>query len=170
MESKPKLRKKLLAVRSAMARETVENKSHAIAREAIRVIDWTSVQKMHCFLPIVKNNEPDMRELIRYALTQGIEVYVTYPPHGIKQGLATIHSGTINSYELTDTLLFDLIIVPMIAFDGATKHRLGYGGGFYDKLLKQQAGAQKIGVCFKEFETQFPTEPHDQPLDNIITA
>lgn len=170
METKLELRKKWLAVRLAMPQDVVEYKSQAIVAEVINTVDWMSMQKMHCFLPIIKNNEPDMRELIAYASSHGVELYVTYPPYKMKQGLATMHNTKINSYELTDKVLLDLIIVPMIAFNETTKHRLGYGGGFYDRLLRQQPDAQKIGVCFKEFETQLPVEIHDQSLDRIITA
>jgi 5-formyltetrahydrofolate cyclo-ligase len=62
----------------------------------------------------------------------------------------------------------DLVIVPGIAYatDG---HRIGYGGGFYDKLLKKM-DCPKIGVAY-EFQIVENTgeEDHDEKVDIIIT-
>ena len=62
-----------------------------------------------------------------------------------------------------------MIIVPAVAFD-FNKNRLGRGKGFYDRLLSQATNAIKIGVGydFQIFET-IPTEPHDIPMDIVIT-
>ncbi len=65
---------------------------------------------------------------------------------------------------------FDVIIVPMLGFDPKTMHRIGYGGGFYDKFLATQPHAKKIGVCFDLGKVDhIETEAHDVPLDLIIT-
>lgn len=47
-----------------------------------------------------------------------------------------------------DISIIDLILVPGLAFDKKNA-RLGFGKGFYDKLLFQTE-AKKIGICFKE--------------------
>ena len=62
----------------------------------------------------------------------------------------------------------DLIVVPGLAFD-TRGHRIGYGKGHYDKLLKSTKG-YKVGLAFAEqvIET-VPDEAHDVPLDLIIT-
>lgn len=66
---------------------------------------------------------------------------------------------------------FDIVIVPMVAFD---KHfnRLGYGGGNYDRFLADiRDDAIVIGVAFAEQEIDVvPLEPHDLPLPIIISA
>jgi len=57
----------------------------------------------------------------------------------------------------------------MLGFD-KTLNRIGYGGGYYDKFLANQPDAQKIGVCFEQGKVEhIPAEPHDIPLDIIIT-
>ena len=62
----------------------------------------------------------------------------------------------------------DLIIVPGIAF-GLCGHRIGYGKGFYDRLLKKTKGI-KIGLAFAEqIMSRLPSEPHDIAMDIIIT-
>ena len=64
---------------------------------------------------------------------------------------------------------FDAILVPMLGFD-STLHRIGFGGGYYDRFLAGQKQAIKIGICFELGKTaEIPTEPHDIPLDIIIS-
>lgn len=65
----------------------------------------------------------------------------------------------------------DVIIVPMVAFDAAN-NRLGYGGGNYDEYLGLLGGRTAvIGVAFNAQRVQaVPTEPHDKPLPQIISA
>jgi 5-formyltetrahydrofolate cyclo-ligase len=62
----------------------------------------------------------------------------------------------------------DFIVVPGAAFDHAG-NRLGYGAGFYDKLLKGYQGA----VVALAFELQIvptvPAGPHDVPVQKIVT-
>lgn len=64
----------------------------------------------------------------------------------------------------------DLIFVPALAYskDG---HRLGQGGGFYDRYLpKLSSHAVKIGICFAmQIFDAVPGEAHDQNVDAIIT-
>jgi 5-formyltetrahydrofolate cyclo-ligase len=64
---------------------------------------------------------------------------------------------------------FDVIIVPMLGFDTSLQ-RIGWGGGYYDKFLATQPKAKKIGVCYSIGEVErIPAEPHDIPLDMIMT-
>ncbi|MCP5469521.1 MAG: hypothetical protein H7A36_03340 [Chlamydiales bacterium] len=56
-----------------------------------------------------------------------------------------------------------LILVPGLAFS-PSGHRLGYGGGYYDRLLATLF-CETIGVGFKEqLVEELPVEPHDVPL------
>lgn len=64
--------------------------------------------------------------------------------------------------------IFDVVIVPVLAFDN-DNHRLGQGGGWYDRFLATQPQAQTIGLAHAEFKTTFPHETHDIPLDFIVT-
>ena len=64
----------------------------------------------------------------------------------------------------------DALIVPGLAFTVDGK-RLGYGGGYYDKLLSMESfRAYTIGFCFKyQIIKYLPTEAHDKKVDYIIT-
>ncbi len=66
-----------------------------------------------------------------------------------------------------------LLLVPMLAFDAAG-YRLGYGGGFYDRTLRQlrRSGptVRAVGVCYAGLEVDaVPRETHDARLDWIVT-
>lgn len=65
-----------------------------------------------------------------------------------------------------------ILLVPLAAFD-RRGHRLGYGGGFYDAALTRLRRAGRpvaIGWAYAAQEVAaVPTEPHDAPLDWIVT-
>lgn len=64
-----------------------------------------------------------------------------------------------------------MVVVPLVAFD-RTGARLGYGGGCYDRYLPMLSPAcQIIGIAFDEQRVDHvPTDAHDLPLSNIISA
>ena len=65
----------------------------------------------------------------------------------------------------------DMVVVPLVVFD-RTGARLGYGGGCYDRYLPTLSPAcQIIGIAFDEQRVDHvPTDAHDLPLPNIISA
>jgi 5-formyltetrahydrofolate cyclo-ligase len=61
-----------------------------------------------------------------------------------------------------------VLLVPLLAFDAAG-HRLGTGGGFYDRTLAALS-VRAIGIAFAGQEVAaLPREPHDRPLDAVLT-
>ena len=63
----------------------------------------------------------------------------------------------------------DVLLVPLLAFD-SRGHRLGYGGGFYDRTLADLPGRRTVGCAFAAQEVEaVPAEPHDHTLDAIAT-
>jgi 5-formyltetrahydrofolate cyclo-ligase len=69
-----------------------------------------------------------------------------------------------------DPGLLDVVLVPGLAFtpDG---HRLGQGGGHYDRFLARLRGeCVTVGVCFHEqVVTELPVEEHDILVDVVVT-
>ncbi len=65
----------------------------------------------------------------------------------------------------------DLILVPAVACD-RHGYRLGYGGGFYDRMLSEPAWKDKraIGIVFSEFHVEkLPSDVWDQRLQGVCT-
>jgi 5-formyltetrahydrofolate cyclo-ligase len=62
----------------------------------------------------------------------------------------------------------DLVLVPLLAFDAAG-HRLGYGGGFYDRTLALLT-ARAVGIAYAGQQVDFlPRHAHDYRLDAVLT-
>lgn len=64
----------------------------------------------------------------------------------------------------------DAVIVPAVAFD-VHGFRLGYGGGYYDRLLPLlRRDCVRIGVAFDEqLLDEIPAEEHDEVVDIVVT-
>jgi 5-formyltetrahydrofolate cyclo-ligase len=63
----------------------------------------------------------------------------------------------------------NVVLVPLLAFD-AQGHRLGYGGGYYDRTFELLPQARRIGIAYAGQEVaNVPREPHDHRLDMIVT-
>ena len=84
-----------------------------------------------------------------------------YGPHGVPQPPAD-----------ADAIICDLILVPLLAIDGSG-HRLGQGGGHYDRVLPalRTGGARLIGVgwTLQRLAIALPVEPWDVPLDGFAS-
>jgi 5-formyltetrahydrofolate cyclo-ligase len=62
----------------------------------------------------------------------------------------------------------DLLLVPLLAFDHRG-HRLGYGGGFYDRTLAVLR-VRAIGIAYAgQAVASLPAETHDMALDGVLT-
>ena len=62
----------------------------------------------------------------------------------------------------------ELVVVPGVSFD-RRGHRLGYGMGYYDSLLKKMKG-YKIGLAYDmQIVEHVPDEPHDVAVDMVVT-
>lgn len=70
----------------------------------------------------------------------------------------------------TQDYAFDLILIPGLAFD-IFGHRLGYGGGYYDRFLaNKNTRGYRLALGFQQQLTDhLPTEPFDQLVNGIIT-
>ena len=66
----------------------------------------------------------------------------------------------------------DLLIVPLLAFDN-DGYRLGYGAGYYDRYLsehRRKRSIRAIGIAYAgQHVEKLPHEPHDEPLDAVVT-
>ncbi|WP_298213709.1 5-formyltetrahydrofolate cyclo-ligase [Acidocella sp.] len=68
-----------------------------------------------------------------------------------------------------EALTPEVLLVPLLAFD-ARGHRLGYGGGYYDRSLAALPRALAIGCAYAAQEVaELPAEPTDMPLDAVAT-
>jgi 5-formyltetrahydrofolate cyclo-ligase len=74
------------------------------------------------------------------------------------------HRVVVNPAEV------DIVVTPGLAFD-RSGHRLGYGGGYYDRYLgRLEPHAVRVGIGFAvQLVTEVPSEPGDQRVDLVVT-
>ncbi|MGV2827789.1 5-formyltetrahydrofolate cyclo-ligase [Myxosarcina sp. GI1(2024)] len=92
------------------------------------------------------------------------------PGETLAKGKYGIQEPLINA-PLVEPATVDLILVPTVACD-RQGYRLGYGGGFYDRLLSSPQWSQipTIGIVFDfAYLAELPREPWDIKLDYVCT-
>ncbi|MGN0999771.1 MAG: 5-formyltetrahydrofolate cyclo-ligase [Faecousia sp.] len=63
-----------------------------------------------------------------------------------------------------------LVLMPGLAFD-TEGHRIGYGGGFYDKFLAREPGHPTVALCYDfQMLPKLETEKFDIPVDCVLWA
>jgi len=63
-----------------------------------------------------------------------------------------------------------LVLMPGLAFD-PQGHRIGYGGGFYDRFLEKEPNHPTVALCYSfQMLPSLQTEEHDIPVDCVISA
>ena len=66
--------------------------------------------------------------------------------------------------------LVDVLLVPALAIDPTTGARLGYGSGFYDRLIADlPASVLTVGVCRDKDLQPVPVEVHDRAVAAVLT-
>ena len=63
-----------------------------------------------------------------------------------------------------------LVLMPGLAFD-SEGHRIGYGGGFYDRFLAREPGHPTLALCYDfQMVEHLDTEEFDVPVDCVLWA
>lgn len=120
--------------------------------------------------------EVNTRPLIDAALEAGKSVLV---PKVTKQGLtfheiktfSDLEPGVMGILEPTTAVTgqgIDVCIVPGRVFD-RSGHRIGWGGGYYDRFLETYHGATIALAYSVQVLDKIPIEPHDIPVELIVT-
>lgn len=128
-------------------------------------------------------DEVNTHDIINHALSIGktVAVPLTFVAEGKLEfykisSLNELRSGCLGILEPDDDpnkLVTDtsqaLCLVPALSFD-KNGHRIGYGGGYYDKYLKS-FNAVTAGLCrsMQLYDADIPAEPHDVQVNMIIT-
>jgi len=189
--AKTALRRRVLAERAALPPAAAAAKSAAACAALLGLPEWRAAGCVLLFSSLP--GEVATGELVDAALRQGKRVAlprIVTPPTGRRYlelralpaapdgpgAAAALVPGTWGILEppaeapLVPPAAVDLAVVPGVAFDrrGA---RLGYGGGFYDRLLPQlRPGVPAFGLAFGlQVVAAVPVGPNDVTLAGIIT-
>ena len=180
-ERKRAIRAKALAARRALTPDEVAQKSEAILRRLRSLGEFASARAILTYVSS-KDNEVDTLPLIRSALETNRTVLVPLAVPSTREmvwselkSLDELEPSTFGILEPKEDCRrpvqpdeTDAAIVPGIAFDTAG-HRIGYGGGYYDRFLDTFRG-KRIALAYEvQVYESIPSEPHDLPVDIIIT-
>jgi len=145
---------------------------------------------IHTFLPIKKNNEVNTNILVNAIWSKDNDIKFVVPKviciDGSKQlehyyynqdtvfvkskwGIMEPIEGQPKLLE-TEIKNIDMVIVPLLCWN-QEGNRIGYGGGFYDRFLKQcRSDTLKIGVSlFPSEKEKWKVDKWDIKLDDVIS-
>lgn len=98
-----------------------------------------------------------------------MEAYIPAADDPLKPALFGIRQPAPALGTYVNPADFDIVFVPCVAFDEDC-HRLGHGGGYYDRYLKRCPDALVIAVAFEAQKLlSVSTEEHDIPMDIVVT-
>jgi 5-formyltetrahydrofolate cyclo-ligase len=185
----PALHEAKRVVRDAViaARDALDPQERAAAAQAIaaRVGALPSFRDARCMLLTLPfRSEWDTRPLFAQALARGTTIALPRVNGQTRMldlhGVTDIAADTAPGYRgipepaadlpRIDIRTVDWVLVPGVAFD-ASGRRLGYGGGYYDRLLALlPPGTPRIAGAYDlQVVARVPAAPHDLVVDTIAT-
>jgi len=182
-DERQRLRKQILGARDQMS----ANERHEKSGSAIENF-WSLPQMKHwstLFIYVNFRSELETLELIHRCLSQGkrvavplveastfsmIPLLIQDPEKDLVPGYYGIPEPDPQKSLRVAAREIDAAVIPGSVFD-IQGGRLGYGGGYYDRFLVNDAPqAKRIGFAFEmQVVENVPVQPHDQPLDILIT-
>lgn len=185
--SKAGMRSLLKTARDAIPVELRSELSEAACRHAAGLMEQRAAGSMLVYVPF--RSELDTWPLIRWAWNSGVsvavprsckedrflELYMVTDPDDLQKGAYGIMEPDPERVEPCDEVP-DVIWVPGLAFD-RRGGRLGYGGGYYDRLQERFAAGRQtepkplwIGLGYElQIMEQVPADRHDLRLDGLVT-
>lgn len=173
MEPKTPIRKRALAARKAAKGIADEAAACARLKEALSPY---AGRRLAGYMPIRTEIDPrpvmaDWEGPVGVPVILGADLPLTFACWTPDAPMTEGAFGALIPKD-PEPLVPEVLIVPLVAFT-PEGHRLGYGGGFYDRTL---AGLRARGQIFAvgfAFEAQclasIPLETTDQPLDAVVT-
>ncbi len=175
---KQELRNKIKALKKAMTQQQIEEKSQALGRLFLASDAYKNARTIYGYLPY--NQEVRTTAMLQKALEDGKRVAVP-KCYGDEMrfiyldDLSKVEKGYCNIPEpIEDGPIAEdptaLVLMPGLAFD-PQGHRMGYGGGFYDKFLAAEPGHPTLALCYDfQMLPELETEEFDIPVDCVLWA
>ena len=174
---KSKIRRKILKVREKKNKGNIYIKFGQIYN-LLKKITILKKKIIGGYYPV--NNEIDDLEILKKFEKIKIKISLPIIKKNFKINFIQCSINNpfvINNYGIPEpsdgkVVYPDILLVPLVAFDRKL-NRLGYGAGFYDRLiqfLKKKKNIITIGLAFDFQEVYLiPISKHDQKLDYIVT-
>ena len=176
--NKTELRKSIRTRKRAMTEAEIREKSKELGRLFLQSEEYRNARSIYGYLPY--NQEVRTVAMLEQALRDGKRVAVP-KCYGDEmrfiwmEDLSLVEKGYAGIPEpIADGPIADdetaLVLMPGMAFD-REGHRIGYGGGFYDKFLAREENHPKVALCYDfQMVPHLETEEYDIPVDKVIWA
>jgi len=176
--AKAEARKQAMAQRAALNSSERAEAAKAAAEHFFQKVDLTEGQLVAAYWPI--RDEIDAKPLLTRLMDSGQPVCLPVVMGRDEPLIFRLWEqdtplyeagfGTLVPAESAPVVTPEFMIIPLLGFD-KTGTRLGYGRGHYDRTIAtMEKKPVLVGYAFsaQELET-IPREPHDVPLDYLIT-
>jgi 5-formyltetrahydrofolate cyclo-ligase len=177
--------KRALRLESISAREAIPEDDRAALCARIRerlasLPAWKQASLVALYAPL--RGEVDLLPLVEMARAEGkrvvfprasivrrtLEFYEIESVDQLSPGAYGVPEPLADAKRRVPLAAVDLFLVPGVAFDGAGR-RLGFGGGYYDRLL-EFPGLATVGIAFEiQMRDALPEEAHDRKVDLVLT-
>ena len=175
---KKELRRQIREKKRAMTPEQIETASARLGELFAASEAYQKAKTIYGYLPY--NQEVRTVPMLERALRDGkrvavpkvigdemVFIYMTDLTQ-VENGYAGIPEPVANGPVADDTTA--LVLMPGLAFDPAG-HRIGYGGGFYDRFLAAEPDHPTIALCYDfQMLPSLETEEFDIPVDTVLWA
>jgi len=175
---KKALRSQIKAAKKAMTPDEIEGLSASLCRQFLETDEYRKASTVYGYLPY--NQEVRTWLLLKQALKDGKKVAVpkVYGDEmrfiylddlgAVSDGYAGIPEPIADEPVANDPTA--LVLMPGLAFD-REGHRIGYGGGFYDRFLENEPNHPTVALCYRfQLLEHVDTEEHDIPVDRVLWA
>ena len=178
MVNKKELRSRIRQQKRAMTEGEIEEKSRILGEKFRACPAYQQAQTIYGYLPY--NQEVRTVPMLEQALADGKRVAVP-KVYGEEMkfiyltDLSQVSAGYAGIPEpISDGPVADdetaLVLMPGLAFD-PQGHRIGYGGGFYDRFLSREPNHPTVALCYGfQILPELETEEFDIPVDTVIWA
>lgn len=172
------LRKQIREQKRQMTPEQIDTASERLAELFFATEYYRNARTIYGYLPY--NQEVRTVPILRRALQDGKRVAVP-KVYGdemrfiymddlalVENGYAGIPEPVADEPVAEDTTA--LVLMPGLAFD-RQGHRIGYGGGFYDRFLARETDHPTVALCYGfQMLDRLDTEEFDVPVDCVLWA
>lgn len=175
---KKELRRMIREKKRAMSEQQINDASARLAEKFFKTEYYQHAKTIYGYLPY--NQEVRTVPMLQQALREGKQVAVpkVYGDEmrfilikdlsAIAPGYAGIPEPIADAPVAEDKTA--LVLMPGLAFD-PNGHRVGYGGGFYDRFLEDEPNHPTVALCYDfQMLPKIETEEHDIPVDCVIWA
>ena len=177
-EEKKALRAQIRVRKRAMTIEEIEERSAKLVEKFLSSDAYKNAKTVYGYLPY--NQEVRTTRAMEQVLKDGkglalpkiygdrMDFIVVTDLSQVEKGYCGIPEPIHDEPLATDET--SLVLMPGMAFD-REGHRMGYGGGFYDKFLEREPNHPTIALCY-EFQLldHLDVVAHDIPVDEVIWA